>query len=173
MKKPSNITINAYLSGLPNGSQVLAAYTGTVRVCEFIGPHNFYRAAGRNAAGRLGRAYGGEWWADESVLVEIANKLQRAEGWMSHDQRQRAWPAHYRALTALSEDWNDMSEMFKLELPSGASLMGLIGPAKDQPEFSAASLNPPHNPNRILIGGAEQIFFRVKNPLWVHKIQLW
>ena len=173
MKKLSGTTVNAFFSGMSNGGQILACYTGAVQVYTYTGPHNFYRAAGLNASGRLGRAYGGEWWADESVLIEIAQKLQRAEYWMTQSERQKAWPAQYRALTALCEDWNDMSEMFKLELPAGESIEGLAGPAKEQPEFSATAPHGLHNPNRILIGGAEQVFFKVKNPLWIQKVQLW
>ena len=144
-----------------------------MQVFKYTGPHRFYRAAGKNAAGGLARAYGGEWWADESTLLEIARKLERAKYWMTKPERVRAWPAQYRALTALSQDWNDMSEMFVMELSPGEVIEGLAGPAKEQPEFSTADPLGRHDPNLVLVGNAEQVFFKVKNPLWIHKANLW
>lgn len=173
MKTISSTPVNTFFSGMPNAGQILSCYSGVVNVHRYTGPHRFYRAAGNTAAGRLARAYGGEWWADESVLIDIAQKLERAKYWTSATERQRAWPAQYRALTALCGDWNDMSEMFKLELPPGEQIEGLAGPAKEQPEFSATDPHARHNANRVLVGGAEQVFFKVKNPLWVHKVNLW
>jgi hypothetical protein len=60
----------------------------------------------------LANAYSGRWWADENVLIQIANRLATAENWMTSGELKRAWPAQYRALMALSRDWNDMSEIF-------------------------------------------------------------
>jgi hypothetical protein len=66
-----------------------------------------------------------------------------------------------------------MSEMFVLELPVGEEIEGLAGAAKEQPEFSIGDPHGRHNPNRTLVGQAEQVFFKVKNPLWIHKVNLW
>lgn len=173
MKVLSSTSINSFLTGLSNSSQILSSYSGIVQVYKYKGPHYFYRAAGVNAAGRLGRAYGGEWWADESALMEIAQNLERAKYWMTKSERERAWPAQYRALTALCEDWNDMNEMFKLALPPGEEIEGLVGPAKEQPEYSVYDPMGRHNPNRILVGGAEQVFFKMKTPLWIQRVLLW
>jgi hypothetical protein len=173
MKTISRTTVSSLLSGVSNPTQVLACYSGPVQVYQYKGPHRFYRAAGLNASGRMARAYGGEWWADESALIEIAQKLERAKYWMTRPEKERAWPAQYRALTALSVDWNDMSEMFVLELPVGEEIEGLVGAAKEQPEFSIGDPHGRHNPNRILVGQAEQVFFKVKNPLWIYKVNLW
>jgi hypothetical protein len=81
MKVPSSVSVSAFLSSLPNARQILSCYTGRVQVYKYTGPHHFYRAAGKNAVGGLARAYGGEWWADESTLLDIAGKLERAKGW--------------------------------------------------------------------------------------------
>ncbi len=66
-----------------------------------------------------------------------------------------------------------MSEMFVMELPPGEGIEGLAGPAKEQPEFSASDRLGRHDPNFVLVGNAEQVFFKVKNPLWIHKVNLW
>jgi hypothetical protein len=173
MKTIIGTSVSAFLNGLPNMNNILACYSGITRVYLYSGPHRFYRAAGKTAKGDLARAYGGEWWADESVLLEIARKLESAQHWMTNSERERAWPAQYRALTALSRDWNDMSEMFMLELPVGEKIEGLAGLAKEQPEFSVYDPMKRHDPNRVFVGNAEQIFFKVKNPLWIHKVNLW
>lgn len=173
MRRLSSTTVNIFLSGLPNAGQIRAAYIGPLQVYSYSGPHRFYRAAGLNAVGRQARAYGGEWWADEGVLIEIARRLERSKYWVTHAERQKAWPAQYRALTALCEDWNNMDEIFALELPAGDQLEGLAGTAREQPEFSIYDPRGRHHPDRILVGGAEQVFFKVKNPLWIHKVNLW
>ena len=172
MRTNSSTTVTSFLTGIANTAEVLAGYSGSPRVFTYTGPHKFYRAAGRTVSGSLARAYGGQWWADESTLIKIAAKLQTSSYWMTVPEQKRAWPAQYRALTALCGDWNDMSEMLVLELPTGDSIEGLTGPAKEQPEFSAKDPHGRHNPNRILSGGAEQIFFKVKNPLWIRQVHL-
>jgi hypothetical protein len=172
MKTISGTTINSFLSGVINPAEVLSRYSGTMQVYRYIGYHRFYRAAGLIAAGGMAHAYEGGWWADESVLIEIAQKLERAKYWMTRPEKERAWPTHYRALVALSFDWNDMSEMFLLELPVGEEIEGLAGSAREQPEFSICDPHGRHNPNRILVGQAEQVFFKVKNPLWIRKVNL-
>jgi hypothetical protein len=140
---------------------------------RYVGPHRFYRAAGKDANGELASAYSGRWWADENVLIQIANRLATAENWMTSGESKRAWPAQYRVLMALSRDWNDMSEIFQLELPAGAVLEGLAGIAREQPEFSVKDPLGRHRSNRFLTGGAEQVYFKVKNPFWVRRVNLW
>ena len=120
----------------------------------------------------LADAYSGKWWVDESVLVQIAGRLERA-GWLTDTERRQAWPAQYRALTALCDDWNDMSEMFALELPLDEHIEGLVGVVKDQPQFSPKDPQRRSDARRILPGGAEQVFFKVKDPTWVRQVHLW
>jgi hypothetical protein len=169
MRSDTTTAATSYLAGC-NLSKVLPYYAGIPRVARYTGPHRFLRAAGRDASGSLADAYSGTWWADEAVLFQIAGRLSTAQLWMTADERQRAWPAQYRALMALCEDWNDMSEIFALEIPAGETLEGLVGPAAAQPEFSVKDPLGRHNPRRVLSGGAEQVFFRVKNPFWVREI---
>ena len=92
---------------------------------------------------------------------------------MTQSERGRAGPAQYRALTALSRDWNGIGAIFVMELPAGEEIEGLAGPAKEQPEFSVGDPLGRHDPNRVLVGKAEQVFFKVKNPLWISSVTLW
>jgi hypothetical protein len=186
MRAPSLTTVEAFLSAVPaTERQKVRSGFSHCAVYRYTGPHRFYRAVGRDARGRQANAYGGAWWADENVLIAIAGRLERA-AWLDAAERRRAWPVQYRVLTALCEDWNDMSEMFVLALPAGEVVEALAGPAAAQPEFSASDAR--HDPNRILAGGdprltrrkgysaagpIEQVFFTVKNPLWIEPVRLW
>ena len=172
MRTSTSTPVPSFLSGA-NAADVLACFSGNTHVVRYVGPHRFYRAAGKDANGDLANAYSGRWWADENVLIQIANRLATAENWMTSGELKRAWPAQYRALMALSRDWNDMSEIFQLELPAGATLEGLAGTAREQPEFSVKDPLGRHRPNRFLTGGAEQVYFKVKNPFWVRRVHLW
>ncbi len=186
MKRLIPKPVELYLSGIsPSKKAIVLESFSSYAVTRYAGPHRFYRAAGRKANKKLAYAYSGEFWADENVLLAIAKRLERAS-WLTTNEQQAAWPAHYRALTAISHDWNNMSEMFVLSLPEGEMLEGLCGPAKSQPDFSIDDSR--HSPSRTLVGGdlksrrllgylgedpIEQVFFKVKNPLWIEQVQLW
>ena len=161
-----------FLTGIPNVKEILSCFTGGIHLYRFTGPHRFYRAAGHEASGQLTNAYSGRWWIDEGVLLEIANRLDRASC-LSDQEQAQAWPAQFRALTAVSEDWNDFSEIFELKLPPNESIEGLAGIVKTQPQYSVNDPHGRHNPNRVLLGGGEQVFFKVKNPLWIERVHLW
>lgn len=65
-----------------------------------------------------------------------------------------------------------MGEMFRMELPVGQEIKGLVGISAPQPHRS--SLDPKLGSTPILQGGAEQVFFKRTpeltsiNPLWVY-----
>jgi hypothetical protein len=154
---------------------VLAAFTpGTSKVVRFIGPHRFFRAAGWDAAGKQASAYG-SWWADESVLAEIGTRVAMFEGWLPGSILDKALPVQYRGAVALCENWNDMREIVKLELPDGEVITGIAGLTAPQPQDSR--MNPALKKTPMLSGGAEQIFFKKTralnsiNPLWVYTAQ--
>jgi len=119
----------------------------------------------------------GSWWVDEVVLTHLGGTLQKFASWLPKDLLQRAWPSQYRGVSALCEDWNDMREMFKLELPSGEEITGLAGPAAPQPRKS--SLDPRARTTPMFKGGGEQVYFKRThganslNPLWVYSVRLW
>ena len=93
-----------------NSASVLSTFRpGTAKVVRFRGAHRFYRAAGWDSTrGEMASAYG-SWWADEMVLAEIGKKIDMFESWLPGHLLNKAWPAQYRGVTALCEDWNKKS----------------------------------------------------------------
>ena len=154
-------------NSVTNASTVIDAFEGSPSVFAFTGPETFYRAAGANASGRIARAYGGPWWVSQTVLADVHQHLCTYDGWLSQQEIDRALPALYRSITALCEDWNDMSEIFRLTLPAGDRLEALVGATKRQPQVSTMNKLDPSTP--WLRGGAEQIYIKVKNPLWIYR----
>ena len=161
-----------------HSASILATFMpGTAKVVRFVGPHTFYRAAGWSSGkGQWASAYG-SWWADSFALVEIGKRIDKFEDWLPSELLQRAWPAQFRGAAALCEDWNDMREMFRLELPSEHELIGLVGLATPQPQVSAMDAREAKTP--MLVGGGEQVYFKQTptlnsvNPLWVYAAHLW
>jgi len=111
------------------------------------------------------------------VLAKIGRQLEKFEGWLPSELLRQAWPAQYRGAAALCEDWNDMREMFKLELPVKEEIVGLVGIATPQPQRSKMDASSKRTP--MLSGGGEQVYFKRArtlnsvNPLWVYPTQLW
>jgi adenylate kinase family enzyme len=111
------------------------------------------------------------------VLAKIGSQLEKFEGWLPSELLRQAWPAQYRGAAALCEDWNDMREMFKLELPVKEEIVGLVGIAARQPQWSKMDASSKRTP--MLSGGGEQVYFKRTrtlnsvNPLWVYPTQLW
>ena len=159
-------------------SAVLMTFrAGTAKVVRFVGPHHLLRAAGWDATrGGFASAYG-SWWADELELGKIGSKLEKFEGWLPKELLRAAWPAQYRGAAALCEDWNDMREMFRLELPARQEIVGLVGAAAAQPQRSSMARAQASTP--FLAGGGEQVYFKRTatlnsvNPLWVFSRSLW
>jgi hypothetical protein len=182
MRQEMPVLPAAWLTSAPipinSPASILSAFKpGTAKVFRFAGPHSFYRAAGWDTKrGSMASAYG-SWWADTQVLAAIGAKISMFENWLPKDLLNRAWPAQYRGASALCEDWNDMKEMFRLDLPTGQELVGLVGLAAPQPQKS--TLNPKSGKTPTLQGGGEQVFFKKTstlnsiNPLWVYQERLW
>lgn len=70
-----------------------------------------------------------------------------------------------RELLAVSTEWNTITEVWALALPAGEKISAYVG--KSTPQKLFANLPLSAEGNRMLVGRAEQIFFPVKNPLWV------
>ena len=102
------------------------------------------------------------------VDAEQQMRLDQFEGWLPADELLKAVPAQYRAVAAICRDWNDLSEIWELSLPSREVLQGLVGQTLEQPEYS--HLDPRQRTTPMLAGGAEQVFFKVKNPFWVRRV---
>jgi hypothetical protein len=175
VKRRTPLRPSQWLSSPPNPhprpASVLSAFSGAPAVYEFRGPHRLYRAAGWDSTrGRMASPYGA-WWADEEILVRIGARLDQFEGWLPDHLLKRAWPAHYRGLLALCRDWNDMQEVYQLDLPAADTVQGLVGATAPQPEFSHQ--DPRSRKTPMYAGGGEQVYFKVKNPLWVMRTKLW
>ena len=140
-------------------AQIDSGFRHPPRVEEFCGPKKFLRGVGSENA-----VYAGSWWFDEDLLVRIEEQLSRIP--LPQQDHKTATRVRLRAALAICKDWkNSLEEIWVLEIPQGERLTGLVGTAREQPEFSCA--HPEHDPKKILPGGAEQVFFPIKNPLWV------
>lgn len=138
---------------------VLNAFDGQPQLVRVIGPKYFLRAAGAD-----NNPYG-RWWFEASVLLGMQEQFDRIP--ISQGHRREGILGRIRAATAISVDWNTLSEFWLMDIPSGQSLDALVGSAKEQPVFSIAhKLN---NPKLLLRGGVKQYYFPVINPLWVHR----
>lgn len=171
MRTLMGISPATWLRNPPNPTspgRELANFRPPVAVYEFKGPERFLRAAGYSKSrGGLANPWGG-YWTPQEVLTRMRMRLDQYEGWLSVDELLKAVPAQYRALAAICRDWNDLSEIWELSLPSGEVLQGLVGRTREQPEYSHLDRKQRRTP--MLAGGAEQVFFKVKNPFWVHRV---
>jgi hypothetical protein len=136
---------------------ILAAFAGAPVQRGVAGPQQFFRAAGAS-----NNPYG-RWWFESGLLVGAWKQFDRIPLPRAH--RQEAILGHIRAATAVSVDWNTLSEFWVLDLPKGESLAAWVGAAAEQPVLSSKS--PLHNATLRLAGGATQYYFPVLNPLWV------
>jgi hypothetical protein len=130
---------------------------------NFTGPKLFLRAIGRNKSGRDNSAYEGEWWFESDLLDSLKQAFSRI--YFRSADRKAALRDMLRELLAISKEWNDMTEVWALELPPGEMLVGYSGAGSPQKLFGGVPLT--EKGNRMLVGKARQIFFPVKNPLWV------
>jgi hypothetical protein len=127
---------------------------------EFRGQKLFLRVLGPT-----NRAYSGEWWFDADLLSRLEGAYSRI--YFQATDKKRAIRDMLRELLAVSTEWNKISEVWALELPPGERISGYVGKGAPQKLFADLPLSA--QGNRMLVGRAEQVFFPVKNPLWVKK----
>ncbi|MDQ3951126.1 MAG: hypothetical protein M3282_12400 [Gemmatimonadota bacterium] len=125
---------------------------------EFRGPKLFLRVVGP-----ANRAYSGAWWFDADLLSGVEAAFSRV--YFQSADKKRAIRDMLRELLAVSAEWNAMTEVWALAVPPGEKISGYVG--KGAPQKLFADLPLPAKGNRMLVGQAEQVFFPVKNPLWV------
>jgi len=130
---------------------------------NFVGPQIFLRLIGSTTR----KLYGGEWWFDASLLNTLETNYSRI--FFTSAERKRVIRDMLRELLAISTDWNQIAEVWALELPPGQNLKGYSGLGLPQKLFNALPLTD--KANRMLVGKARQVYFPVKNPLWVVKYQ--
>ena len=139
--------------------EVLDAFDGPPRDVVVTGPRRFLRAAGAD-----NNPYG-RWWFEAHSLLGLQQQFDRIP--LPPGHRREAILGQLRAGTAISVDWNTLSELWFMEIPAGPSLRALVGPVKSQPVFSTG--HGLHNPKLMLRGGLTQFYFPVINPLWVYR----
>ena len=129
---------------------------------DFSGPRLFLRVVGPT-----NRAYSGEWWFDTKLLDTLNSAYSRI--YFDSPDKKRVLRDMLRELLAISNEWNRITEVWVLELPDGKTLRGYSGPGNPQKLFANLPLTA--KGNRMLVGKARQVFFPVKNPLWIKQYQ--
>jgi hypothetical protein len=147
--------------------EVQAAFVGKPEPHKFMGPKRFFRGVGaKDPAQPLRNNSFGDWWFEEGVVKTL--ELQLARVFFTEEERRRSFSDSIRAGLAIAYDWeNPLSEYWMLDLPASARLTGLVGPASAQ--YHAQKPNGKYDWTRKLPGGLTQIYFPVKNPLWVQR----
>jgi hypothetical protein len=130
----------------------------SMRRAKVTGPRTFLRVVGAT-----NRAYSGEWWFDVELLETIEKNLSRL--FLPNQDRKEVVRTALREVLAVSAEWNQMTEVWCLDVPKGESLKAYTGPGAPQQLFANLPLS--NKGNRALAGGADQYFFVVKNPMWV------
>jgi hypothetical protein len=129
---------------------------------DFSGPKLFLRVVGP-----ANRVYSGEWWFDASLLDSLHATYSRI--YFNASDRKRALRDMLRELLAISNEWNRIEAVWVLELPAGEFIRGYSGLGSPQKLFAGVPLTA--QGNRLLMGKARQVFFPVKNPLWIKEYQ--
>jgi hypothetical protein len=138
--------------------EIRSGLSGVPTEDTFTGPKLFLRVVGP-----ANRAYSGEWWFDADLQHGLEAAYSRI--YFQSSDRKSAIRNMLRELLAVSTEWNAITEVWALELPAGETLNGFSGPGTPQALFASVPLTA--KGNRLLPGGPRQIFFPVKNPLWV------
>jgi hypothetical protein len=139
-------------------AEIRSGLSGIPTEETLMGPKLFLRVVGP-----ANRAYSGEWWFDADLQHGLEEAYSRI--YFQSSDRNGAIRDMLRELLAVSTEWNAITEVWALELPAGETLTGFSGPGTPQALFANVPLTA--EGNRLLAGGPRQIFFPVKNPLWV------
>lgn len=139
-------------------SEIRSGLNGVPTEETFTGPKLFLRVIGP-----ANRAYSGQWWFDAAIFDGFDHAYSRI--YFQTAERKAVIRDMLREMLAVSREWNEISEVYALELPPGASIVGYTGFGTPQRLFARLPLTA--KGNRMLVGKAKQIFFPFKNPLWV------
>jgi hypothetical protein len=138
--------------------EIRSGIIGVPKRTDFNGPKLFLRVVGPP-----NRVYGGEWWFEGDLLDNLDRAFSRI--YRNSAERKVVLRDMLRELLAISAEWNEVTEIWALDLPEAETLVGFAGSASPQKLFGGVPLT--EKGNRMLVGNATQIFFPVKNPLWV------
>lgn len=125
---------------------------------DFLGPRLFLRVVNGNRG-----IYTGEWWFDSAIFDNLETAYSRI--YFKEPDKKQAIRDMLREVLAISSEWSAMTDIWAMELPSGQLLRGYSGIGTPQQLFANIPLS--EKGNRLLVGKTRQIFFPVKNPLWV------
>lgn len=184
MRQEQTLSPSVWLAKGPmaigNPSAVLQAFQpGTVRVVRFVGPHRLLRAAGWDATSGRPGANQGSWWADEQALALIGARLPQFEASLPPELQRNPWSAAQRGLATLCEDWAELREILRLDLPAREELTGVVGLAAVAPRRGGAGVARPGPAMPPATEGAELAFFKRSaslsaiNRVWIHAERLW
>jgi hypothetical protein len=143
-------------------SEIRAGLNGVPTEETFTGPKLFLRVVGH-----ANRAYSGQWWFDAAIFDGLDRAYSRI--YFQAAERKAVIRDMLREMLAVSREWNEISEVYALELPPGALIVGYTG--FGTPQQLVAKLPLTAKGNRTLVGRAKQIFFPFKNPLWVRSFE--
>lgn len=159
MRNLSNLSYSKFIEGLPSTEidNIKSGFRGEPRVYRLSGPESLYRFAGFDASGRENNAKG-SWWMSNYQYNEYQERAMRMNVPTSDFVKYKI---------ALPKAWNNMSNLFQMDIPGGYFLDALIGVATHQP-FLRSDLPANEQANFqhgkiVFIGGAEQIYFKNKD----------
>lgn len=174
MRQEQTLSPSVWLSKGPmaigNPSAVLQAFQpGTVRVVRFIGPHRLLRAAAWDGKSSRPGTNQGSWWSDEQALARAGSRLLPFEAALPVELQRQSWSPAQRGLAMLCEDWSELREIQRLDLPAREELTGIVGLAVEPRRSAGLQAAMPQ-----AVDGAELAFFKRSallsaiSPLWVH-----
>ena len=132
---------------------------GDIKKTVFRGPKVFLRVSGKDK----NRIYTGEWWFDMDLLSTLERSYSRI--YFNDSDKRKVIRDMLREFLAISTGWNAIEEIWALELPPGDEITGFESKVARQKLFHDLPLSS--QGNRMLVGQANQIFFPMKNPLWI------
>jgi hypothetical protein len=134
--------------------KALAAFKGSVTPCVVAGPSALYRFT-RHPEGT------GDWWVPEDIFSLIYQEARDRTALDRSNTTGSEFRRLFRQYLAISLDWNDLENCWRMDIPSGAMVMGWKGLTKEQPLVSESEQR------RIgtltsgrLKGGLDQFFSR-------------
>jgi hypothetical protein len=144
-------------------SGILATFLGTPVVCTYRAPHLFLRAHGKASPKPI---YTPNFWADGTALGAAFGRAGQFQGFLSSEEISRIAKTYYREITAVSHNWNELSDktFWRVNLRAGETVEGVEGPAAAQPTFSENIPTGETASLARLSGGAIQVFLNPKTP---------
>jgi hypothetical protein len=138
-----------------DSANVLRAFVGFPKAETLTGPVTLLRGTSfRDPYGMRNNPFGG-WWFSEELLLKACEQL--GAGFGPDRLRREGVREGLRSSLALSNNWNDLEQMWCMRLAAGQKLTGLTGPTSRQPVDS--SLEGSLLSMGDLPGGAWQYFF--------------